>query len=366
MKDNHNIQTLTKNYDWNVCEKRFYDSLDFVDLFENYAAINRKKTISKSSINLNHYAIGYFHKNRLVRIETLGEKAIHLDTYLIWENDLLLNVLSFNNGIFYGKRYSNSIVKQNSWFYKYEDSRISEIKWILHADKVFFKRDELITNYEYKYDNEGLSIIYKTIEGDKLFEKIGKVILYDREKENFLKNCTISKTPLISKESKISDGIVDFKNLIHSKVCDSCGKPLTQILSLNLIDKRLNNKLINNQIIPVLYCFDCMATQQYSLSDLEIAENGYKPFTERDYKFSKESNEEKTKESFLKIGGQPDWIQDEEHPHCEKCNSLMKFIGQISANEQMTNGRDYLAFGDSGKLYVFSCCSLIKCIPQWY
>jgi len=366
MKDNYNIQTLTKNYDWTVCEKRFYDNLDFVDLFENIAIINRKKTISESSINLNHYSIAYFHKNRLVRIETLGEKAIHSDTYLIWENEFLINALSFNNGIFYGKRYSNSIVAQNSWFYKYEDGRITEIKWILHADKVFFKLDELITNYEYKYDKLGLSIIYKTIEGDKLFEKFGKVILYDREKENFLKNCTIAKTPLISIESKKSDGIVDFKNLMYRKVCDFCGKPLTQILSLNINDKRLNNKLVYGQIIPVLYCFDCMATQQYSLLDLDNVKSQCKPFTVKDYKFSKESNEEITKESFLKIGGQPDWIQDEEHPHCEKCNSLMKFIGQISTNEELTNGKDCLVFGDSGKLYVFFCCDLIKCIPQWY
>ena len=89
-------------------------------------------------------------------------------------------------------------------------------------------------------------------------------------------------------------------------------------------------------------------------------------FTKTLYKFKREADKELLDKAFLKIGGQPIWIQKDEHPKCSRCNKTMKFIIEIQTDENFENGVDTLAFGDRGKLYVFSCCDNVTTIPQWY
>ena len=67
----------------------------------------------------------------------------------------------------------------------------------------------------------------------------------------------------------------------------------------------------------------------------------------------------------MKIGVQPIWIQNDEHPICPKCGETMKFVVEILTDENLSNNIDTLAFGDSGKLYIFSCCNNVTTIPQW-
>lgn len=79
-----------------------------------------------------------------------------------------------------------------------------------------------------------------------------------------------------------------------------------------------------------------------------------------------------------KLGGEPDWEQDEEWPMCESCNAPMTFIAQIDSmehnSERNPHRRDavgvdqHYMFGDVGMLYVFLCedCNEGKVEMQCY
>jgi len=58
-----------------------------------------------------------------------------------------------------------------------------------------------------------------------------------------------------------------------------------------------------------------------------------------------------------KLGGKPDWIQNDETPKCPKCKKPMTFICQIDSigytGSAKTTG-EYM-FGDVGMLYNFFC-----------
>jgi uncharacterized protein YwqG len=66
-----------------------------------------------------------------------------------------------------------------------------------------------------------------------------------------------------------------------------------------------------------------------------------------------------------KLGGQPDWEQNDETPRCPDCGETMTFVGQIDSveHESKTNphavnalspDQQYM-FGDVGLIYVFFC-----------
>lgn len=135
---------------------------------------------------------------------------------------------------------------------------------------------------------------------------------------------------------------------------------------MNLLDKRFNLKNIEITHISILHCFECLETQNYNANSLDIEVINTVPFTETSYKFKRAPDEEALEQAFLKIGGQPIWIQGDEHPKCLMCSKTMKFINEIKTDEGLTNGVNTLAFGDCGKLYVFACCDNVTTIPQWY
>jgi len=59
-----------------------------------------------------------------------------------------------------------------------------------------------------------------------------------------------------------------------------------------------------------------------------------------------------------KIGGKPDWIQDNKIPRCKKCKNDMSFVGQLASigcKGNVKDNIDKLIFGDCGCFYVFSC-----------
>ena len=72
-----------------------------------------------------------------------------------------------------------------------------------------------------------------------------------------------------------------------------------------------------------------------------------------------------------KLGGIPDWDQDDETPICPRCKKKMCFIAQIDSFENTKEYnphplfQDYM-FGDVGMIYVFLCydCMETKSIVQ--
>jgi hypothetical protein len=77
-----------------------------------------------------------------------------------------------------------------------------------------------------------------------------------------------------------------------------------------------------------------------------------------------------------KFGGTPDWDQQDEHPACRTCKTVMNFVGQIDSFEHESkhnpNSRsdmeiqDFM-FVDVGMIYVFYCipCGTAEAIVQY-
>jgi len=364
--NNKKYQTLINNVDWTSCDKKYFDSLTYIDLFDNLAFIIKNRVIAKQTQDLNSCNVGYFSGGQLLRIE-IKEKGIpQEDAFLIWEKGKLLKAYLFNLGYFFGRPVNDGIQLRDSWDYEYINNKLISIRWTTFKSKRYNAANDLYIDYKYVYDVEGLKFIYKSI-ATVNNSLILDCILFDREKEKFLKTCTLTKIPLTERKSKESDNIIDFTvNQAKVTYCQSCGKPMSYILAVNLNDKRFNRNKIDFDSIPVLYCFDCLESQIYKPANLDILPVTFNTFTEQKFVFKREINEEKEKNSLLKIGGQPNWIQNDEHPICTCCNSPMKFIVEINTDEKITNGNSILAFGDNGKLYVFACCDNVSCISQWY
>lgn len=62
---------------------------------------------------------------------------------------------------------------------------------------------------------------------------------------------------------------------------------------------------------------------------------------------------------FVKLGGEPDWVQNEHFPICERCDRDMGLVIQIrSLPHKLTNKHEALrsyTFGDDGTFYLFQC-----------
>ncbi len=66
-----------------------------------------------------------------------------------------------------------------------------------------------------------------------------------------------------------------------------------------------------------------------------------------------------------KLGGLPEWIQNNETPTCEKCGKEMSFVVQIDSLDYNGKNKEYM-FGDVGMIYVFFCfdCETTESIFQ--
>ena len=77
-----------------------------------------------------------------------------------------------------------------------------------------------------------------------------------------------------------------------------------------------------------------------------------------------------------KLGGTPDWIQDDEWHRCTECKAPMTFVGQIDSfeveNKKNPNshpaGKQDFMWGDVGMIYVFYCvgCAQASGVVQYY
>jgi len=58
--NNKKYQTLINNVDWTSCDKKYFDSLTYIDLFDNLAFIIKNRVIAKQTQDLNYCNVGYF------------------------------------------------------------------------------------------------------------------------------------------------------------------------------------------------------------------------------------------------------------------------------------------------------------------
>ncbi len=79
-----------------------------------------------------------------------------------------------------------------------------------------------------------------------------------------------------------------------------------------------------------------------------------------------------TQESFVKIGGTPEWIQSNETPICRYCDRDMTLLIELhSTSKELRDQYPELKeinFGDSGKIYLFKCFrdAQLKAVYQCY
>ena len=79
-----------------------------------------------------------------------------------------------------------------------------------------------------------------------------------------------------------------------------------------------------------------------------------------------------------KLGGKPDWIQNEAIPKCSSCGNPMTFVAQIYSigydsrknplSKEIVEGKQDYMFADVGMIYVFFCfpCIETQSVLQYY
>ena len=77
-----------------------------------------------------------------------------------------------------------------------------------------------------------------------------------------------------------------------------------------------------------------------------------------------------------KLGGNPDWEQENETPNCPQCNREMTFVAQIDSISHDSDSNPHRVhflskeprymFGDVGMIYIFYCfdCSQAMAVTQ--
>lgn len=77
-----------------------------------------------------------------------------------------------------------------------------------------------------------------------------------------------------------------------------------------------------------------------------------------------------------KLGGDPDWVQEDEVPDCPSCGEKMTFVAQLDSIEHDSpfnphridclSDQQHFMFGDVGMIYVFFCfdCCETKSVFQ--
>jgi hypothetical protein len=234
----------------------------------------------------------------------------------------------------------------------------------------------------FEYDAKGLVKVYKRKfafhpPSDLPIPDGDEWLSYDREHEELLAKSTVSKAGYISVIRKPKKS-VPFSRKYYAistdtavPICPTCRLHMDYIGFVDLKDYRIQRKSLLEKI-PIFFCFKCLQWETYTfdfksnsgfealkVSDLRL-------FPESDLDFVKSTDEERSKQALFKVGGIPDWIQNEEWPTCPKCKNKMLFVCQISTDETISNGEYSQAFGDSGKLYVFTCCEYVSTNMQCF
>lgn len=355
-----NIKDLIKQCSTEDCTVKYYTDFDFLDVYEEPNKI-RKKSISSENIPKDRYSIGYFRDGKLIRIT--AKDKITTETYILYEKGLVCAAYTFQF-----KEPLHLFKKPDliaSYTYTYdENDRMLQSQW-KHISGYDRHISSVVSDHE--YDDRGLRYIHKTVSNTAAKEP-EKFIMYDREHEKYIKQFTVTKSSLIEHKARTNDGTVDFENKsgYNTKLCPHCNGSLTHILTLDLQNRKNLNKTSACAKIPVMFCFDCLKDQRYTESELTLPSSA-KPFIDNaSYKFSASTDEECLEKAFIKIGGVPEWIQNEDQPICPVCKKPMVYMMTIDSREEYSNGKDCLMFGDCGKLYVFNCCGHTAVIMQCY
>lgn len=374
LRDKYKIEDFRKLHNWNKLEKKYYSDLSFfVDLCENIVAIRRKKSIPKDDALKSYtYSICYFDESKkLIRVDELGNTPNPKETFLIYSNNNLTGAFTFRLGFHYGRKVSKKIELFNLYNYEYKIGKLISMVNVSFPDPDYWgnKGDEYRLRYE--YDKKGLLKIWKWSSAHPLLEEW--VVIYDRERKKLLKTCTVSSSSYISKFRKTKKPPI-FKreyyesSVKHLPICHKCKKSLSYLGYVNMIDERIKRKT-NLQKIPAFYCFDCLEGSTFSLKSKSgfkaVAENP-RLFPEQQIDFVRSNNKEDREEALVKVGGLPDWIQNDEWPNCGECKKAMIFVFQLNTSEEISNGKDVQSFGDSGKLYIFTHCQIVTSIVQYY
>jgi len=376
------IEDFREKHVWDTLETRYYTELSFIKFDEKPLAIRKKKVISPQDAEIrNYYSKCYFDDKGLpLRIDEIGAGTLPSETYLLWENDKLLAVYEFRLGFFFKTRLKDRPHLSSLWIYEYDgQTRLSATMYVSFEDYTYYRHDKLERHCRYEYDDQGLSKIYSKVivfpRPLRLPKLIGSEDLYyDREREAALARRTILRFPLIPvprKPKKIppfSRGF--YGGIVPGKVpiCPDCQKPMSFLGHVDMGARPFVNKpLLDN--IPIFFCFDCLQWESRSFDYQMIkgfgkANGEIRLFPELGMDFIRCGDEDQIKSALVKVGGLPDWIQSEEWPICPECQNKMLFVCQLNTDEEISNGEACQAFGDSGMLYVFSCCRNVTTVMQ--
>jgi hypothetical protein len=382
-KEKTKISSFRNRYDWQALEKRYYDNLDFINYFEKPEKIRRKKQILESEVsNRKYYSICYLtDEGYVVRIDKVGG-YMPTETHLIWQKQNLIEVYEFA----LGDRGMTKVYTQpqpvNYWTYKYDDQGlVSQIFMVDFEDFTYYAHGKNELRIRYEYDQNGLARSYRQLFNfpPPLYrpEPVYKEFLfYDRDYQDTLSKSTVCKTPYRSTCRKPKKAVL-FKRQIYTlalkkvPVCPKCGEAMDYVGYVDLRDPRIKKKssLVD---IPIFFCFNCLQWETFTFdfqnkpNFKDVQENDIRLFPEAEIDFIKATGKEEEDQntSLVKIGGMPNWIQDEEWPICPDCKNKMLFVCQINTDENISNGKYCQVFGDSGMLYVFTCCKYISTVMQ--
>lgn len=378
-KKKSQLEKFRSSHDWENMEHRYYRDLDLLDIMHSIESFKQKRTISKTvAKELGQYSKAYVDRNsKLLRLDK--ESAKPDETYLVYKDNLPINAIRFKTGRYSGGRRIEDDFIDADWTFTYDENNLlQECVWHIHPDLEFRYShcNEQFVYYTYEYDEQGLLRIYQRNEGLSLNGRKfshAKRVIYDRLRNELLANYTISGKAWIPITKKRKNSIAfQFGGApptnLAIPVCKKCGSPLTFICLVEL-DKTFE-KQPSLPAVPLFYCFDCL--EPITSIDYQEIKRQLPSRVESDFfpkvllQLGRSTDPENEEEALVKLGGLPNWIQDEEYPTCGKCGKLMMFVCQINSEEKLLSTHQSLMFGDSGRLYTFVCCDVVTSVMQCY
>jgi len=367
--------------EWESFEQICFQDLDFLDIDDDIQSFRRKRRVSKEVAETSiSYSQAYIDQGgRLLRIDMLGPGLIPSETYIWYEGDLPVWARQFRLGLHYhNRRVSAGGELADEWQYRYDSmGRLVELVCHSYPDlrPVYSLSNELFRQRDYEYDDEGLLRIYQRVHGLSVSGQEWlqpRVLVYDRHRREILSRHTVFKKALVpTVTSKHPVSSFEFGGSapedVGSPFCQRCGKPLAYIGLARLAPPLKNQSQLSAACL--FFCFDCLESNSYCIED--ASGNNHVSVTKRGASFAEQSiilsrsrEPEEEADAFVKVGGVPDWVQDDEHPSCPECGRLMMFVSQLNSNEQLSNGDSSLMFGDLGRLFTFVCCRTVTNLMQ--
>jgi len=171
-----------------VCERRYYRSVNFIDLYEDPNHVKKRPVSRKrlEQMDLERTGVGYFREGRLIRLDD-RDPLLPVETYLLWENGLVREAHSFMTGYRYNERSPlrrlDPPQRWDSFWYTYDEAgRMLQSLWLNYADVTYGLHDEREARLAYTYDEKGLLLVRKTVTGPA-FDAPMCAVMYDREKK---------------------------------------------------------------------------------------------------------------------------------------------------------------------------------------